>query len=260
MRQQELALERFVQSAAEDPEVAGIVLTGSVARGTERPDSDVDVYLVVSEARWTDALAADRIMYVDRVDVDYPHGYLDVKLVTAAILAEGARTGDDPFRASLEGARVVHDRGGVAELVAAVGRIPDDRWTGRVRSFASQVRLHADYFLSGAERDGDALLARSASTHALLAAHRALLAQAHRLYRGPKYLGADVASLPARPADWDDIVAELLARPTASAGRRLIDALDAHLDIPLDDAGALSTFVIDNEFAWWHRAPAPEYS
>ena len=259
MRQHELALERFVRSVESDPTVVGVVLTGSVARGRERADSDVDVYLVVTDERWDDAVAHDRVMYVDRVDEDYPHGYLDVKLVTPGILAAAPERADDPFRASLEGARVALDRGGVADLIAAA-RMPDERWADRIRSFASQVRLHAGYFLAGAERDGDPLLARSASTHALLAAHRALLARARILYRGPKYLRADVGALPDRPADWDDIVAELLAAPTASGGQRLIDALDAHLDIPLDDAGALSTFVIDNEYAWWRREPAPEYS
>jgi len=45
-------LAAFVaQESARDDAVA-VVVAGSVARGTPRPDSDVDVYLVVTEERF----------------------------------------------------------------------------------------------------------------------------------------------------------------------------------------------------------------
>ena len=45
MRHHEETIEDFTARAAR-PEVIGVVVVGSVARGDERTDSDVDVYLV----------------------------------------------------------------------------------------------------------------------------------------------------------------------------------------------------------------------
>ena len=54
MHHHEQTIDAFTTSQAVRPEVLGVVVIGSVARGDERPDSDVDVYLVVTD----DAYAA----------------------------------------------------------------------------------------------------------------------------------------------------------------------------------------------------------
>ena len=46
MHHHEQTIDAFTASQALRPEVLGVVVIGSVARGDERPDSDVDVYLV----------------------------------------------------------------------------------------------------------------------------------------------------------------------------------------------------------------------
>ena len=52
MEHHELALDAFVRGVSDDEDAVAVILVGSVARGTEREDSDVDVYLVVSDERF----------------------------------------------------------------------------------------------------------------------------------------------------------------------------------------------------------------
>src|SRR5690606_20322801 len=54
-------LAAYVAAVSASPETVAVVATGSAARGTERPDSDVDVYLVVTEPAFARAEAAERL-------------------------------------------------------------------------------------------------------------------------------------------------------------------------------------------------------
>src|ERR687898_2023470 len=72
MEQQERALAAYIDSVRGAPDVLAVVVVGSVARGDERPDSDVDVYLVVREERFAAASADNRLAWVERRDLDYP--------------------------------------------------------------------------------------------------------------------------------------------------------------------------------------------
>ncbi|MGO7983896.1 nucleotidyltransferase domain-containing protein, partial [Rhizobium johnstonii] len=77
MQHHERALADFASTAMEAGALA-VVLTGSVARGTERPDSDVDVYLIVGREAFARARAESRVSYVVSDGVEYPGGYLHV--------------------------------------------------------------------------------------------------------------------------------------------------------------------------------------
>lgn len=142
MQQHEDTLDTYVRLVKADPNAIAVILVGSVARGTERPDSDVDVYLVVPEDVFDSAIAANRVIFAERSDATCPGGYVDVKLATVAFLDAAAERGDDPVRASFEDARVAWVRGGydIAGRVAAIPVLPPMVWESRAVSFMSQVR------------------------------------------------------------------------------------------------------------------------
>jgi predicted nucleotidyltransferase len=260
MEHHERALRAYVDRVSRRPEVLGVIVTGSVGRGTERPDSDIDLYLVVTDDAFAEGLRARRLLYVEEEGADWPGGYFDVKLASPSYLDEAAARGDEPVRDSLRIARVVWDRGaGLDARVAAAATLPDAEWDARARSQVAQVMLHAGYFLDCAAHDGDPFLAASSAVHAVTAAHRALLARARVLFTGPKRLRADVAALPGLPEGWIELTDRVLADPTPASGRELLAALDAAHDWELAFGDALSDFVLDNELAWRTGVAVPEY-
>jgi predicted nucleotidyltransferase len=260
MKHHEAALERFVARAKDDHGVLAVIVSGSLSRGAERPDSDIDLYLVVTEERWAEALRANRLMYVDETDIDYDGGYFDIKLATPAYLDEAADRGDDPVRDSFAHARVAFSR--MPDLEARIARIaavPDEQWEARMASHLAQARLHGGYFLvQGIEHD-DPLLTAHAAVHLATSASRALLALNRVRFAGPKYLATAVAALEVKPAGFDEALVELVARPSVAAGAELLGMLEGAASWPLDDDSTLSTFVLDNELAWRYRVPPPEY-
>src|SRR5438270_6764301 len=101
MQHHDEAAARFVIRMRGRAGVRAVLLTGSVATGRERADSDVDLVVVVDDEQWDAALRGGRIMYTETDGVGYEGGYFDVKLATPAILAAAAERGDDPVRDSL---------------------------------------------------------------------------------------------------------------------------------------------------------------
>ncbi|HEY2556055.1 MAG TPA: nucleotidyltransferase domain-containing protein [Diaminobutyricibacter sp.] len=261
MKHHEIAVERFVTRASADPDVLAVVVTGSVARGTERPDSDVDLYLVVSEERWDTAYEQRRLMYVEREGIGYEGGYYDVKLATLSYLDDAAERGDDPVRDSFAISRIAFSRvDDLPRRIERIGTVPDGLWDDRVASFVAQARLHGDYFLKGALGSGDVLLLRHASVHFAASAGRAVLAHNRVFFAGPKYLAKQVAALDNKPTGFDALLTAVVADPTVEAADALLAGLETFTGSVLPADETLSRFVLDNELAWRYRTKTPEYS
>lgn len=254
----ERAIARAVEAAKRRGSL-GVIVVGSVARGTERPDSDVDVYEVVADERFEAALASGRIAHVDEGIAEWPGGYVDFKLVSPTLLARAVDEADDATRASLVGARVAFDReGGLAAAIAAITAPPQRYFDDRAAAFSAQFALHADYFLVHGRDHDDAALAANAAVHAGFAAGRIALAAARELYRGPKYLLAQLRDV--GRGDLAEAIAALVDARSAEAVEsvRALEPALAARGSEIDDA-ALALFIADNEWAWYTRTPPPEH-
>ncbi|SDM10994.1 hypothetical protein [Nonomuraea jiangxiensis] len=117
MSQEPLTYQAFVELAAADPAVVGLVLKGSRAHdGMTTEHSDHDLYVVLADGATTELARF----------AGHRTSELDLVLLT---LAEFRRAGMPGFeRYALARARVVLDRldGGIAELVAAKARLNAD--------------------------------------------------------------------------------------------------------------------------------------
>ncbi|GAA4137252.1 nucleotidyltransferase domain-containing protein [Leifsonia shinshuensis] len=261
MEHHERAIARYVAEVSADPSVLAVIVSGSVARGAERPDSDVDLYLVVTEERWDAACAARRLMYTSTDGIGYDEGYFDIKLATLSYLSDAAERGDDPVRDSFASARVVFSR--VPDLddrLARVVEVPAAEWEDRVAGFVAQCRLHGGYFLPQAYEHGDPLLLAHAAVHLVTSAARALLAHNAVFFPGPKYLRARGAMLPRVPDGFGALLDAVIATPTPETAGALLEAVEAFVGDALPRDETLSRFVLDNELAWRYRTAPPEYS
>lgn len=259
MEHQERALAAYVDDVRDDDDVLAVILVGSLARGTERETSDVDVYLVVTDERFARATRDGSFAWTARNGVDYPGSYIDVKLASPAYLATAAERGDDPTRASFAGARIAFSRERSFDgLLAKIVRLDDDAWDERVRSHVAQARLYGGYFLVQGEQRGDSFLARHAAVHLALAAARAALAAAHVLMPGPKYISGLVRSVPS-PEGFVDAWQHAVDEPGLTTGTELLNRLTDWLGHGITPDEALSTFIRDNELTWLRGGVPAEY-
>lgn len=259
MEQQERALAAYIDSVRDEPATLAVIAVGSVARGEERPDSDVDVYLVVDDEAFAAASAADRFAWVERQGLDYPGSYIDIKLASPGYLETAAERADDPTRASFAGARVAFTRiDGLEALIERIVSLPDGEWDERVRSHVAQARLYGGYFLRQAVERGDEFLLRHAGLHLALAAARAALASARVLMPGPKYISKLVRSVPA-PQGFVEVWDRVVAEPDLDSATALLALVDELLPGTLTPDETLSIFIRDNELPWLRGTVPAEF-
>ncbi len=260
MRHHELTIDAFTAGQVVRPEVLGVVMVGSVARGDERLDSDVDVYLVVSNEAYAAAEQSGRVAFVSDLGVAYEGGYVDVKLASPSYLRAAVDHGDDPIRASFDGGRVTFDRtGDIAQLVGQMTTLPAAIWAQRVRTYRAQLALYGGYFLVQAADRGDRFLLQHSAVHSALAAGRCALAHHRRLFRGQKYLASDLGRLSELPDGFLDSWSAVIDAPTPPIAQTLITIVDAWLGDRLTGDEALSDFIAANELGWLNRTLPPEY-
>ena len=259
MQHHDDTLAAYVEQVAASDDTLAVVATGSVARRAERPDSDVDVCLVVTDAAFEAARRDQRLSYVLYDVATYDGGYVDVKVVSPDSLAAAVERADEPTRASLAGARVVWSRVDDLEaLLARITELPEAEWERRAASFIAQARLYGGYFLAQGAQLEDPYLTRWAAVHLVNAACRALLAHHHVLFAGPKYLRKTVRSLQSIPEGFAELADRVLETPTPALGAELLESLERFHAWPVTPDEKLSRFVADNELAWLWREPAPE--
>ncbi len=260
----ERAVRGAIDRYSEADGARGLILGGSVARGTERPDSDVDLTLVVSDDAYPQYAASDRLSFVDHVPEYYEHAYFDVKVVTKAILARAVERADDPMRASFVDARVLWTAADLpidaldAQL-HAIAEPNDATWLEHEASFMAQARLHARYFLDQAEQLDLGLLRHHAAVHFAFAIGRALLARNHVLFSGPKYLETELGRLEIAPVDVAPRLRRFLDAPTLAVAIELLSEVEELGGWSPTQQQTLSRFVEDNELAWLTGRIPPEY-
>ena len=259
MRHHEDTIAAYAAQVIDQPDTLALIVVGSVARGTERATSDVDVYLVVTDEAFAAAQSARRVAYIDTEAATYD-SYVDIKLASPRYLERAAAYADDPTRASFLYAWIVFDHtGSMAAAVARIVALPDDFWQRRVHAYRCQARLYGGYFLKQAHERNDRFLLQHSAVHLCFAVGRVALAVNRTLFQGQKYLAATLSELANLPDGFLSAWHGVLADPTPDSAAVLTDMVDAWQNGPLNLEDTLSTFIIDNELAWLNGTIPPEF-
>lgn len=243
-----------------EPEVVAVLLAGSIAHGYARPDSDVDIAIIVTPEELSRRAAAGRLTYFDRSLATWDGGYVDGKYHDLAFLSDVAERGSDQARYAFVGARPLLSRvDGMDELLAAAVRYPLAERHERVERFAAHL-LAWRWYHGEAVRLGDRYLLTMATGKVVLFACRTVLAANALLFPFHKWMLRVTADAPDRPASMLDDIAALLADPTTDRVAALTDSVIDHLAVDRDRLATWPMdFMSDTELAWQSgRSPIDE--
>ena len=207
------AVDRLAAELEEDPRFLAVLLCGSIARGTELPDSDVDLVLIASPEEYARRLSDGDFSYLNPDVCDYPEGYAEAKVVSLSYLEEVAERGNEPARAAFVGAQILCSRiPGLDDLLRRATRYPESQRIENIRSFWAQVLIWF-WYIGEAERRSDRyLLLRSVSEFALFSG-RLILAHNRILYPYHKWFMHELERVADRPDDLVEMLERLLAEP-----------------------------------------------
>lgn len=250
------ALDNAVAKLSAPAEALGVILGGSLAHGFARPDSDVDVLVVVTPDEHARLAASGGIAYSYSEGCDYEGGYIDVKVLTTSFLEQVAACGSEPARFAFKDGRVVYSAvAGLDELVAAAARYPLESKDAKLRSFRAQLEAWHWYCGEALKRQDPYLLSRSVSNLVLFAG-RLVLARNETLYPYHKWFLRVLEGVSDKPADLMARIHDVLSAPS----RETIEALYGCV---LGMGGWAEEwwpvrFMLDTELAWQDGRTAVE--
>ncbi len=220
-----------------DSDTLALVVIGSVARGEAGPASDVDFYLVVSQAVYDDCMAKHN----DCVDAQQysvspcteANGYM-ISLPTLKAIADN---GNEIQRWMFTRALVVFSRvEEIDKLVTAIPGYPEEGRTRRMESFHSQMHYHISFF-EFAYLSQTKYLIYETATKLLLSIGRLILADNRILYPNRKWFYRALKNTPDKPEGLCEAMEAFLDAPTSEAGHALIDMVEGYKDYPWPPEG-----------------------
>ncbi len=133
------AIEKLVDNIKKDERFLALIISGSVAKGMERDDSDIDVTLVATDKELRKMKRRKRILYHKREFCDYPGVYIDGKIVNLKFLETVAERGSEPARDAFRDAWIPYSK--IPELEDLLENIPVFQKEEKLENFTPSLKL-----------------------------------------------------------------------------------------------------------------------
>lgn len=258
--QHEQATQNLVNLFKNDPDVLAIILAGSIAKGLERPDSDVDAVIAVTDKKYCELQQKGHTSESIEGVSDYKGVYFDIKYCTKDYLQAAADHGSEPTRYAFTGSYCLYTQD--AEIPDIVARIPvfqKAEKEEKMLSFYSALFLYGDYFWRCSHKDHNEYLKIKSATMTVLYGLRLILQDAEVLFPCQKNLMKVIKALPSdqRPADIVEKTERFLEQLTDDAKEEFVQSVLGFIQYqpPQDPNIPLSRFIRDHE-EWWYN-PRP---
>lgn len=254
----EESIHHLVDMFAGNPDVLAIILGGSIAKGRERIDSDIDAIIIVEESMYQDLKRENRLSECIFGHCTYEHGYFDLKYFTKDYIMKASQKGSEPTRNSFIGAKCIFSRDAeIEDIIKKIPVYPVWEKEDKILSFYSALLLNNGFFWGEAQKANDLFLKTRVATDIVLFGMRMLLAYNEKLFPCQKWLMRIAAELDKRP---EDIVAKANAFLQMMNDETKDDFVNAilsfcHWNIPENYTVTLTRFVEDHEQWWYNLRP-----
>lgn len=255
------SIEKLKEYFADKEDVIAVILGGSVAKGCERPDSDIDAMVVITDEAYAHRQAEGRTFECIEGYCTYPEGYFDIKYYTKSFLRDAAEKGSEPARNAFLASRCLTSKD--PEIPGLVERIPVFQTAekeDKILSFLAAFEINNGYFWNVA--GDDIFLKTKAATELVLFGLRIILEENEVLFPCPKGLFAAIGRCKRVPDGILDKARRLLTTMEEEAKQDFVrTVLDSMEFVPPADGNKVySQYNTDNEL-WWrvHRPLVAEW-
>lgn len=239
-----------------DSRYRALLIGGSIIKGYARPDSDVDVMLITTDAAYAEQSEKSEFTFY-RADLStYEGGYVDGKFLDYQFLLDAAERGSEPTRWSFKNAIIAFsDIPDLESLIRRIAQYPDHEQAEKIRSFYGQFIL-MNWFVGEAQRHNNAYLMARASTDLVLFGCRLILAHNKVLYPYHKWMMAEIERTPNKPDQLIPLAEALLKNPNPDTANAFADSIKNFYDWGISVREAVDRFAEDSERTWLQGRPA----
>jgi predicted nucleotidyltransferase len=248
-------LDALTEHLKDDSDVVALLLSGSIAKGWERPDSDVDITIIKTDAAYQAHAANLEFTYFNDSLATYEGGYIDGKIIDKQFLYDVCSHGSEVAKSAFLGAKVVFSRDPeIADLIQKVCEYPEAERSTKIRSFVTEVLLWG-WYVSEAEKRNDRYLLLHSVSELVLFGSRLMLAHNRLLYPYHKWLRRQLEQATDLPENYFQIMNALLENPTFENAKVYADMVLNFQDWAVPIREAVVVFLQDREWNWRDGKP-----
>jgi predicted nucleotidyltransferase len=252
----EESLKIMVDYFKEQDEIIALVFGGSVAKGMERIDSDLDAMVIISPLLYEEKKKKGILSEVIDDKCTYEGGYFDIKYMTKEYIQAAAIKGSEPTRNSFIKAKVLFSRD--PEIEAIVNAIPvfqKSEMEDKQLSFYSALMLNYMYFWKDCKPEG--YMKTHVAAEIIYMIYRMILQENHILFPSNRRLEETVMHAPNKPEGIVDLAKSFAATYDDTACEAFVKAFQEWTSYqePEDLSIILSRYQEDYE-TWWMK-PRP---
>lgn len=233
-----------------------LILAGSVAKGTERSDSDLDGIVILSEEEYAEKVKNHTTTETIEGLCTYEGGYFDIKYMTKQYLKDLAAKDSEPARNGFTRARILFcDDAEIEVILPQIPVFQRAEKEEKLLSFYSNFWLNYHYFLKSCETDGYMRL--HTISEIIYSIYCMILQESEILFDCNRRLEGQVAAV-------SDQTAELVRLGKALENSQSIPDADKFVEkytkittyVPPDDIAVVLT-TYSRDFQEWWREPRP---
>lgn len=233
-----------------------LILAGSVAKGTERADSDLDGIVILSEEEYAEKEKNNTTTETIDGLCTYEGGYFDIKYMTKQYLKDLAEKGSEPARNGFAKAKILFCDD--AEIEAILPLIPIFQKTEKeekLLSFYSDFWLNYYYFLKSCPIDG--YMKMHTISEIIYSIYRMMLQENEILFDCNRRLEQQVESVSEKTVELVRLGRKLEVTQSIPDADRFVDKyIEITTYVPPKDIAVVLTRYSKDFQEWW-REPRP---
>lgn len=195
--------------------ILGIFVAGSIAKGQEREDSDVDLIVVVNDHAYKQLEINGNTSFLWHDLCDYKNGYVEGMIYGGSIIEHAVHHASEPTRNAFIGCFPIYKTNDdIENTVRKIPVYPEHGHDEKIFSFVSQLQLWRWFFWHEGDRRKDLYLKHHAASQMVLFGCRLILAQNRVIFACQKRLMEQVCACENKPNDIVALIEGFLSKNT----------------------------------------------
>jgi predicted nucleotidyltransferase len=233
-----------------DPEILALMTSGSIAHGFQKPSSDVDIMMVISNEHFAKRYEEGKLTFFDTDSCTYEGGYVDGKYVTIDHMEIVADKGSEAARYAFEGATIIFSKvDGLDRIMERIVKYPIEKKASNIYRFFAQFEAY-HWYTTEAIKHNNTYLLQHAITKYILFAGRLILAEAEVLYPYHKWFLKVLEKVESKPDRMMEHIELLLNEPTRENIELFYNMILAFKDWGIAPQTWPTQFMKDSELNW----------
>lgn len=240
-------LEKLKRELIDDKRYLSLIICGSVARGTEREDSDVDLCLIATDDEF-EKVKSTKSFYFGNDGVFKDDIEIDGKIVPLSYFQSAIERDDEASRELFRGARILFDHSGKVEsLIKEVLVYPEEKVDQKLRKFYSLFECNQYYATQALKLDNEYLKIRCLA-ETVYYASRLILTHNRLFFPCHKSLPEFVERAENKPEGFQELSDKLLVEPTEDLLWNYFEMVNNYFSFLNMDEAEVVGLILDDEY------------